>query len=332
MAIYRRPGTSVLYCKFEFKTRQYFRSTGTSNMRDAEAFERRLRTELEDAHNPAAKTNSPPIDLLRQLDQGRAAGEQKVKSYTHGSLATYWGHLALFFENTQAVNAQSLRAYVKHRAQSKIKSQTIKKELTVLKRGLRLAKADGYPVDIPDTWPKLAKEEPNHAQEGHLISRTTLLAWLGLLRGQARDMALLALLTGLRKGELYRLDPAWIEPTGISRLPAMLRLPAWATKGRRQRDVGLVPEALVIARFAPFHSEHKTAYENASKTLGGRSIHLRDMRHTFSTIAAQKSKDALGVAMVMGHAADLMTLRYQSMDPQRAAKIHVPVWRWYDKP
>lgn len=333
MTLVKRPGSPFFYARFMIKGVPYMLSTGTANRDEAEKQQSILKDKMKaQTGNPVKRQLTPTLTVVGDMDIERARGEGKTASYINNGISLHWKWLSGFFEDTKAVTTESLRAYVTSRVKAGRRGQTIKKELTTLKRGLKLGQAAGYAVEVPALWPKISDSDPDEKQEGRLVSRKGLRAFLEELEGEARDLALLAVLTGLRRAELYRIQPGWVREYEGEAIPAVLRLPGHGTKGRKKREVGLVPAAMAIAKRAPFKEEHKGAFRFASRRAKEwpRVVHLRDLRHTFATMAADITGDELGVAMVLGHVSGLMTLRYQTMNVARLAKIALAVAKWLD--
>ena len=104
----------------------------------------------------------------------------------------------------------------------------------------------------------------------------------------------------------------WVEPApqGVG-VAAFIRIPAGAAKNRRERVVGLTRPALEIIQRrinenpkteTVFSQEnHKRAFWGAAKRIGyDKHITLRDLRHTFGTLAVQGTGDAAAGQAALG--------------------------------
>ena len=124
-------------------------------------------------------------------------------------------------------------------------------------------------------------------------------------------------------------------PNGVV-AAGLLRVPAWAAKNRKERVVGLTPEALSVLDVAwtalqvrnreatrttrLFPSMHKRAFDRARRATGyTESITLRDLRHCHATYATQGTGDAAAAQAALGHADLRTTQRYLTATLSRAA-------------
>ena len=146
----------------------------------------------------------------------------------------------------------------------------------------------------------------------------------------------MVVLTGLRATEARRLTWRWVEaaPPGLG-LPAVLRVPAEAAKGRRERVVGLVPAALELLEAARrgrgdeealMPGSHRRAFATAARRVGySRTITLRDLRHCHATWAARGTGDAAAAQAALGHADLAVTQRYLTASLEGVAGAAVAV-------
>ena len=336
MTIFKRPNTHILWCKFKYRGKEYRRSTGTSSKREAAAFERKWRSEIENApEEPEKPALTPTIAILRDMDINRATAEGRTKTYIDKGLRIYWKNLGIFFQDTRYITADSLLDYVKYRQLQGVRGQTIKKELVLLKRGLQMALEREFDIMIPKRWPKIQTSPKKEPQAGKFYGQETTLKFLAALKPQVRKIAIVAIATGMRSAELRRLEARWIKPAAQTDIiPAYLHLPAEATKTRRERLIGLAPtiykllyaRALECPEGPLFPSDNKKAFLVASQKAGEKSITLRDLRHTFATVA-DMSGDSRGTDLVMGHAGGIPS-RYQHTYIERIGKIALTLETW----
>lgn len=155
------------------------------------------------------------------------------------------------------------------------------------------------------------------------------LAWL--TRTTTADLFELALLTGMRRGELRLLERGWLDLN-----ERLVQLPQRTTKTGRARTVPLNNRALEILRTRSELSTHSLyVFTNATGTnmLGEYAMYrairnaadavgldfglkyvdgftLHDARHTAATAMLHKGADIRTVGDVLGHSAATMTMRY----------------------
>ncbi|GAC1516711.1 MAG: hypothetical protein NVS1B11_38040 [Terriglobales bacterium] len=133
----------------------------------------------------------------------------------------------------------------------------------------------------------------------------------------------------MRAEEVRRVTPDMLEPTPGEPVPAILRLPSWATKEKMERVIPLGTLAHAIMTWDPELSpNYKKAYEAASVRVRAKTnIHLRALRHTFASTADQ-SGDQRCVDIIMGHGVKTVQRRYQTADMARLARVAIHVERW----
>jgi hypothetical protein len=319
MAIVKRLETDILYAQFKHKGRRYLRSTGTTNHQKAEAWERRFRAELE--REPDTPALTPTLAVLRDLDVARLREEGRSEAYITRGIINNYKWLIHFFPDVSYVTAETLQAYVKHRRRNTgTRRQTIAKELTTLKRGFSLAQLVG-----PAFWPKLSRDEKDAAKSSKKHSLERFRAWLALLTGEARDIALFALLTGLRREELYRVRPQEDIDGSVLTVREKVR-----RQNGRRREVWLSKTALAIVPRLPFQKDHKKTHKTAALADGvadkaGTNITLRDCRAAFAT-AGDRAGDSRATDLAMGHSG--IPARYQKSDYERLRKVAEAVEAW----
>lgn len=314
MPIRKRPTTDQLYWRFQYKGRTYEKSMETSNLRDAK--ERGQRWEVQVKGQVAEPELYPTLAILRDKDVERLRDLGRNERYIRLGVQVNYRALMRFFPDVRAVTADSLEEYVKYRRKQGVRRQTISKELTCLKRGFQLARIKG-----PDFWPKLPKDkkDPKLSSKRHDIA--TWRAWLKGLRGEAFEIALFALCTGMRREELYRVQPTDIRTIdGYSVLQVHEKI-----KRDNQRQIVLGPLAQSVIPHLPFKQDHKGAHAAACKSSPTGNITLRDCRAAFAT-AADRAGDSRATDLAMGHSG--IPARYQKTDYERLAAVALAAETW----
>ena len=331
MAVYKRG--PVFWVRFKRKGQEYRCTTSTDDKRAAKAFERRYRDQVESAAN-LERSAAPPLSQLATADIRRALSRSlQPGAQLESTLATYWRRVteALGDVTADKVTAASFESVIEHCRKRKMRSQSIRRVLAALARGIRLAGLTVPPV------PNLSADAPRASQAGRLIPLADLRRWLAALESGYQDLALFALLTGLRAAELSRVTAAMLvtAPPG-SNCPATLNLPAEVTKTRRPRTVGLTGEALAVAAkrattvgpTAPLFTlaGHRRAFARAAK-LAGLTItpHLRDTRHAYASLSLAGTGDLRATMEALGHSTLAAAGRYQHADEARTMAASVAV-------
>jgi integrase len=141
-------------------------------------------------------------------------------------------------------------------------------------------------------------------------------------REHLRDLVLLAIHTGMREGELYKLKPGQVDffrdvihvtetKTDADRLVPM-------NQTSREILQRLVKEAkakgyrylFTNPKTGKRYSKLKTAWKTACRLAGITNLRFHDLRHTFGTRAADAGVSLIAIAKVMGHASTATTERY----------------------
>lgn len=336
MSLYRRSPTGPYWYRFKVAGQTYRRSTGTTSQQEATKIERQARADIE--RTSARTGGAQRIDLAQlaewDVDRAEAAG---VTAKRIDQIERDWTHLARHLHaelEPRRITYPMVEAFVAARRQDGARGQTIRRELWTLKRGMEIARRRGKLAMVLQDWPTIRSDPPSD-KRGHLIPIPILAQWLALLPDNgARAQAEFVLRTGLRAAEVRRVRASWVEsaPAG-SLVPAVLRLPAWATKSRAERIVGLTQPALDLVRSAPrgeqdsplWPGTHQKATRSASEALGVPTISLRDLRHTHATLAAQGTGDAAAAQAALGHTELATTQRYLSSTIERTTGAAVAV-------
>ncbi|MFN9185112.1 MAG: tyrosine-type recombinase/integrase [Betaproteobacteria bacterium] len=125
------------------------------------------------------------------------------------------------------------------------------------------------------------------------------------------DMIAFAVLTGLRRSELLRLQPDQLRGR-------VLALDA-NTKSGRPRGLPLPPEAVTIARRRlPWNVEYwelRKRFDAARVVAGLPTVRWHDLRHTYASWLAQRGQPLTAIRDLMGHSSLAVTNRYSHLSP-----------------
>ena len=306
-------------------------TTGTSDRRRAKAEERKLRAYLEAKAPRGQRQVGITIAYLGGLDYERAESDN-VTAKRLRDIKKEWVRICQHFGADSApgvITFESCTAFVNWRRASGVRGQSIIRDMQALKRGAAIAEELGALPFPPKMWPKVRRDPKKQAQRGKIHPARVLQAWFAELKGETYDEARLIALTGLRDEESAKATPSWREV--VPEIGPFLRVPDWAAKDGDERFVFLGAEADAIftrcsegkAHDAPIFSgaDHKKARIAACEAIGyPTNITLRDLRTTWSTLAAQGTGDAAAVQASMGHEDLRTTQMYQKSTLTRQAE------------
>lgn len=188
---------------------------------------------------------------------------------------------------------------------------TVNRELSTLRRIFNLAIEWGQAVENPAARFKALPEPP---RQEHIFTPEEIQRLLGAASPHLRDIILLALNTGMRRGEILTLTWDQIE---WDRRTLLLT----HTKNGRARRVPLNPVALEVLRREPrtgpyvFGGDHppksvRTAFHAAIQRAGLRPCWFHDLRHMAATYMIHGGADLATVKEILGHSHISLTLRY----------------------
>ena len=152
----------------------------------------------------------------------------------------------------------------------------------------------------------------------------------GTFTDHLKPMVLLALNTGMRRGELFNLK--WVDVNFSGRI---LTVVGSTAKSGKTRHIPLNDEAMTVLRD---WSEQKreselvftsadggrmdnitTSWENLTKSAQIRNFRFHDLRHDFASRLVMAGVDLNTVRELLGHADIKMTLRYAHLAPEKLA-------------
>jgi integrase len=259
-------------------------STGTSNRRQAETIEAKLKEEA----------NNRRFQIVR-TDPQMTFGELAARFIASGSVRPHHMYhlkfLLPFFEHTQVLRVTKALAdeFRKRRrtVNRAIKDATINRDLSVLRHVLYWAVDEQLLSANPLARMKMARERRIRRQVLSVAEEQSL---LGSARDHLHAMVIMALDTGMRRGEIT--NQLWGDidlsqkvlfvtrsktPEGESReIPLTGRLYEHLVKDRKS-------DGLVINFKGQPVRIVKRTWKTALKNAGLRHIRFHDLRHTFNT-------------------------------------------------
>ena len=259
-------------------------STGTSNRRQAETIEAKLKEEVNKQRFQIVEAD-PHVRFGELAAQFIASGSVRPHHLYHLKfLLPFFGHLVAL-RMTKSMADEFRRARRAHNPA--IKDSTINRDLSVLRHVLYWAVDERLITANPLARMKMARERRTRRQVLSVAEEQQL---LGAATGHLRSMIMLALDTGMRRGEIT--SQRWEDidfprrllfvthsktPEGESReIPLTARLLDLLIKQRQ-------PKGLVITyKDGPVRIVKRT-WKTALKNAGIRHVRFHDLRHCFNT-------------------------------------------------
>ena len=319
---------NIWWHRFKHKGQEYRFTTGEKNRRAAEAQARRKRVEIEEASGPSVRRGGVALDVLEGLDIRRVQLDGCRGRRTR-DIEGLWRPMFDFFgqhHDVHELQAGHIHEYEGHRRKQGVRGQTIRREVQALKRGLKLAKRDRIISGLPFDWDDvdtIKSDRPNARLKGKLWTASEINAILGNLSDKAKrngvhDQLRFIQLTGLRLGELRRVESSWVWGS-------ILTVPA-VGKNHDPRQIPLPPEATEILKrhdkSGPYwpRGKHAKALKLACEKAGFDVVlTARDLRVWFLTEAGKI--DPVSAQKLAGHRNIATTSRYLGADQTRALRV-----------
>jgi len=233
-------------------------------------------------------------------------------------------HLKEFFGERllSEVTAEAVEEY-KAKRRAEVSPATVNRELACLKTCLNKAVEWGKLEKSPAAKVKKFRE-PNSRERFLTIDETNRL--LGQAADTLRPVLIVALSTGMRKGEILKLR--WTE---VDFVKGYIRLQdSKSGKGRAVPMNALVFDLLhefPTRRGFEFVFENpetkthvqdvKTGFRAACRRAGLQGVRFHDLRHTAASRMIEAGADLVTVSKILGHASIQMTMRYCHPTPER---------------
>jgi len=339
VAVYPRGKKGIYHVDFEFRGQRIKRTTGTAALREAQAFERRLRAELEARYR---LQGDRPSMSVAEANNRYLATVIRPKNNPDKDNARDIGYLQRF-ENAfgaatllEQIKTADIDDYQAARLEH-VKPGTLKRELNVFKAVLNMAVKAGR-LGVAPAFPRLQVNDARirwltEEEEAKLLADSP--PWL-------TDLLTFCLDTGARKGE--GLGLLWEEVDfqiadggrGVVRLmrtkndepraiPMTLRVRAMLERLEEDRpqdqpSVFLWPSRFDIADgvrigdMVPI-GDFKKTFTEVKEQAHIEDFTLHDTRHTFASRLVMKGVPLLDVSKLLGHKSIQMTMRYAHLAP-----------------
>lgn len=289
----------IWHVKFKAGGQVIQRSSGTASKRQAQEFERQLRTEV--ARNlHAGRTGVPTAHayqeaLFRWVEEGAPNGMLSPARNTRPYLDDVALHLVV-------PAAHAMRAKMLKRGLS---PQTINRRLAVVRRILNVAYKQWGWITEPLGMKIQLLSEKGFEREVYLSRAEVDTLLSHVTDEEARKVILIAAYTGLRKSEILKLKAEnWQSPYLIL---------SNDTKSKKSRSLPVVDvlQPIMTPPFKVGTYQLRKAFEGAREAMQRPDIRFHDLRHTFASWLAKDPSIPLSVIRdTLGHSSILVTNKY----------------------
>jgi len=226
------------------------------------------------------------------------------------------GHLTDFFKGRQLheIGSLDIEKYERKRREE-VSPATVNRELSGLRNMYNRAIEWGIATKNPVKLVKFF-----HEDEGRLrfLEKEEIKRLYNVCPGYLRSIVVLAVCTGMRKGEILSLK--WPDVDFRRKIITILK-----TKGQKKREI---PIGVGISRLLLKQRKHpdnpyvfcyedgrrigsfKRAFKTALKRAEIEDFTFHDLRHTFASYLVMSGVDLKTVQEIMGHSSFTTTLRY----------------------
>jgi integrase len=331
MTLYRRG--EEWWFHFWYEGRHIQRGTGTTNRRKARDEEAKYRADLLRGKASGTAKNSPTFaefaDSYLAYSKANKLSYGVEFYYVNRTLVPFFGRLPL-----DKINPLELERFKQKRLKDGLKKSSINREIGLLKSMLKTAvewelcdknaakDAKLFKLDEPLSYRVLSHEEEPQllavCDESELSYRAPHL----------KSIILIALYTGLRRGEILRLK--WTDIDFEQNVLIVRKSKTRSGRGRRVGLNSLVRQTLLLSfekkhgdwvfpspkRFQkPDEAERhigdvKNAFRRAVQLSGIEPITFHQLRHTFCSRLANAGIPMPVIQDLAGHASITMTRRY----------------------
>lgn len=295
--------------------------------KEAEAFEARLRVELEVA---APTTRTAPTFGVFSSDvyephakrHLRESTWKKVRAYQVATLVQHLGALKLTDITTEAIET--------YKRERRGNAPGVNNELRVLRTMLRFARELGYPCATP----KIIKLPVKGKPRVKVWTSEQMARFYAAARAEAPELLPMLIFlanTGCRKGEALAAEWDWIdERRSLISIPVS---EVWRPKSNRPREVPNSPAVRAALAGTRRHEQflfptrHGTQYASfpedlfrRAKRAAGLSGGPHTLRHTYASHFLQAVPDMKLLAEILGHSTTRVTELYSHLLPGHLAR------------
>lgn len=310
MPVYRRAGSPYWWYSFTASGRRFRGSTGRTAKREAEEVERDQRNLVKQGSGHG--TDWTLLAVLNAYWSEHAKFKRSsAMIHTHlAELQTGLGESLL----ASKITPGALMDYRARRRGTGVQAHSVNREFAYLRAALEHCRQHGVQQPAID-WRKLKAIEP--PGRIRFLSREEYDRLMAVAHLDIRPIILCAVTTGLRYGDIFRLD--WKQVRLSDRVIQIKR-----TKANKALTIRISGSLMAVLSGTPEAKRKGRVFEwtgfrrRWEKALAEAAIddfRFHDLRHTFASWARQAGADIADICEALGHASITMTMRYAHIKP-----------------
>lgn len=289
--------------------------TTFSGEKEAKQFATRLSSQLNEDQFNGRMERKPRYPFLVGLGKW-------VDEYDTEKQASNINCVAVWFEENEPAAivgpdcVSAARKMAKELKDHGLAQSTINNRVQVVKRVLSLAYKEWDWLDMPLDG-KLKKPAPRNERNPNISDMQIRLLLDAFAPGAERDVTTLALLTGMRKGEILGLEKDNIHNGRIILRPDQ-------TKSKKARVIPLSDEAKTLVANVPFDVTERSLrreFEKARSAIRREDLRFHDLRHIYASRLASSGESLVTIKDLLGHSSLIVTSRYAHAAADRYDEI-----------
>lgn len=195
-----------------------------------------------------------------------------------------------------------------------LKPATLNRSIGTLKKALTIAWEDKL---IPINYGERIKRLPENNQREVYLTLKQVEAIANKASEAVRAAIWIAIYTGMRRGEILKLEPGHINDD-------LITIPAGNTKTLKMRSVPVIEPLKPWLKHIPLPINFeglKSGFRRAREAAGMPHVHFHDLRHSTASLLANAGEDLHTISKILGHSTTRMSERYShiKVDKQRSA-------------
>ena len=321
---YLRKRGNTWYFEFMYKYKRYYEKIGNVSKTVAKEIANEIRSQIiRGEYIPQREKRilfkEAAERYLEWYKTKSGARQRSVKIHEHRvrTLIEYFKGYHL-----KRISYFTVEHYKKKRLQDGVSKETVNKELTILKSIFNRAKEFGlFSGDLP----KIEKFKDTQKEEVRYLTEEEAQRLIGACPEWFRPVVIFALNTGLRAGEIFSLT--W-DMVDLKNRQVYIQASHTKTKKLYKIPLNNVAYNLLLelskdrkphgyvftnSKGQPYSIDgqgYRGVFKRACKRAGITNFRFHDLRHTFASWIAMRSKDIYAVQRLLNHSDLSMTKRY----------------------